>query len=60
MLFQEGRSMGRTLITVKEDIIFRPTSYNHTVRHSCKLCTKAELYCNIEKESFGQAGASGF
>lgn len=23
--------MGKTLITVKEDIIFRPTSYNHTL-----------------------------
>lgn len=43
-MFQTGRSLVKTVIAVKENIIFQPTYYNHTVLHSCKLCTKAELY----------------
>lgn len=57
MLFQAGRSLGKTLIAVKENIVLQPTRDRP---HSYAFMLVVYKTVMLRKESFGQSGASGF
>lgn len=50
MLLQAGRSLGKTLIAVKENIIFQAMCCDRTVTLSWEPWTR--LYCHVEKGKF--------